>query len=70
MTALESRPEPIVLPRALLTPKEAGQRLGICGASVRKLIREGHLRAVKPPVGGIRIRPSDLEAYIDGLESL
>lgn len=69
MTALTNA-EPIVLRRQLLTLKEAGEQLGCSDDTVRTLIREGHLKAVRPPHQGLRVRPADLAEYVESLEAL
>ena len=52
----------------LLDVNETATRLGIGRTTVFRLIREGTLQSVK--LGALRrIRESDLEAYIDGLNS-
>jgi excisionase family DNA binding protein len=50
--------------RALLDPHGAATYLGVCRETVYRIIDAGHLRAFK--VGKAwRIRPSDLDAYLD-----
>lgn len=47
--------------------RQAAQVLGIGRTNVYKLLKDGHLPSVR--VGRLRrIRRSDLDAYIDGLE--
>ena len=48
----------------LLTAKEIAQRLNISKAFAYKLMQIGEIRTVK--IGGsVRVRPEDLEAYIE-----
>ncbi len=54
----------------LLKPDEVGERLGITGESVRRMIDHAGLRAVNISVGsGVRprwrIRQADLDAWLD-----
>jgi excisionase family DNA binding protein len=65
-----THPAPLVLHRQLLTCREAGARLGCSESTVRRLIRDGHLRSVKPPRLGRRVRPADLDEYVASLVTL
>lgn len=48
----------------LLSPEQAGEILGITADTVRRLAKNRHLTSVK--LGGrVRIRPGDLQAFID-----
>lgn len=53
----------------LLSPEEAGEILGIGADATRRLCSDGHLTYVRlgqdRQRGRIRIRPRDLEAFID-----
>jgi excisionase family DNA binding protein len=51
-------------PRAF-TAQEAAQRLGVSDETVRRLVRDGHLRAV-PHLSHIRIATDELEAFMRG----
>lgn len=48
-----------------LSTKEAAAFLGVQVAVVLKVINAGLLRAYRPGLRNIRIRRSDLEAYLD-----
>lgn len=53
-----------ILPRPLLDIEEAARILGTSERMIRRLIAEGKLRRVK--VGRwVRIRPEDLERFMD-----
>jgi len=47
----------------LLPVKEVAQQLGVCNATVYRLVEAGELPHVRI-VNSIRIRPDDLEAFI------
>lgn len=47
----------------LLTLEEVAKRLNVSVATVRRLINDGELRAVKIRFQ-LRVRPSDLEDYL------
>jgi excisionase family DNA binding protein len=52
----------------LLSPDQAGEILGIGTEATRRLCNDGHLAYVRlgnSKNGRIRIRPSDLQAFID-----
>lgn len=53
----------------LLSPEEAGEILGIGAEATRRLCSDGHLAYVRlgqdRQRGRIRIRPRDLQAFID-----
>lgn len=53
----------------LLTPEEAGDRLGVTAKSIYRLIALGELRAVEVKVSGTRsktrVRDDDLQDFID-----
>ena len=50
--------------RALVGVAEAAEYLGTSRTTLRRLIAQGHVRAAK--VGGtIKLRPSDLDDYVD-----
>lgn len=52
----------------LYKPAEAGKLLGVHEQTVRRLVRDGHLRGVDMGVPGyprLRIRDDDLEAFIE-----
>ena len=38
----------MIVPQGYLTPAQAGERLGVSASTVRRLVREGELRAVVP----------------------
>ena len=47
-----------------LTKEEAGRIVGLHPKTIEREIKRGHLRAFKP-AGKIRIRPSDLDRWIE-----
>ncbi|OZC84497.1 hypothetical protein CH282_15280 [Rhodococcus sp. 06-418-1B] len=49
----------------LVTVAEAAQRLGTTDQFVRKQIRTGQLPAISINARALRIRPEDLDAWID-----
>ena len=51
--------------REWLSTKEAAAFLGVQVAVVLKVINSGALRAYRPGLRNIRIRRSDLEAYLE-----
>lgn len=63
-------PTPPLQRRALLTARQAADRLGLCAETIRRLIDRGDLRAIN--IGGDqsrtsvrwRIDPRDLDAWI------
>lgn len=63
-------PTPPPQPQALLTARQAAERLGLCAETIRRLIDRGDLRAIN--IGGDsgrtsvrwRIDPADLDAWI------
>lgn len=56
-------------PRLLLTVEEAADCIGICRASMFKLIRRGEVKSVK--VGRLRrVTPAALEDYVRRLSAL
>jgi len=51
-----------------LTLEEAGEQLDVSAKTVRRLIAAGHLRGTF--VGRqVRVRPEDLDFYLDGVAS-
>lgn len=53
-----------------LTVAQAAVDLGLCVTSVRKLIAQRRLQAIRYfPGGDLRIRPADLEAFVAHLET-
>jgi len=57
-------------PDRLLSPDEVAERLGIKVRTAREWCRTGVLPAVKVGQRGLlRVKESDLNAYIDGLPS-
>ena len=56
---------------ALLRKADVAKRLGVHVRTVERLVREGHLRAVKltpGPRGSVRVWEADLHAYLAGLK--
>lgn len=47
-----------------LRPSEVARLLGVCGATVRNLIRSGDLGAVRTPGGHYRVRSEDATAML------
>ena len=60
------KPDPLgpLDPGRLLRLDEAADRLTISPATLRRLIKDGRLAAVKISDRALRIRPADLEAYV------
>ena len=51
--------------KQLLTLEDACERLQVSEATIRRLVKDGELRVVR--IGrAIRVRPEDLDAFIDG----
>ena len=50
---------------ALLTVRDVAAQLGVCGATVYRLVAEGHLAHVRV-LNAIRVAPRDLEAFLEG----
>jgi len=48
----------------LLTPEDAAAMLGVCGASVHRFIKQGRLPAYRVGPRLIRVRRSDVEAFL------
>ena len=48
----------------LLTVAEAAERLGYCKETVRRLIAEGRLPALKLPSGRLRVTEADVQAML------
>ena len=48
----------------LLTVAEAAERLGYCKETVRRLIAEGRLPALKLPSGRLRVAEADVQAIL------
>lgn len=64
MTAAAQRLSPTEL--LVLSPAQAAELLGISRTKVYDLVKGGHLRTITLYAGGpIRIRRSDLDAYLD-----
>jgi excisionase family DNA binding protein len=53
------------VPEQLLTVQQVAARLQVSRTTVYKLIRAGHLVAIHPAARKTRVRPSDLERFID-----
>jgi excisionase family DNA binding protein len=49
---------------ALLTVRDVAAQLGVCGATVYRLVAEGQLAHVRV-LNAIRVAPPDLEAFIE-----
>lgn len=49
----------------LLTPEEAARRLSVKPRSVRQWLRDGKLRGVRLAGAIWRVRPADLQAFIE-----
>lgn len=65
------KPDPVSQYRQidrLYTTKEAAEVLQVGDRIVRKLVSSGHLRAIK--LGGIKIRGSELERFMEQSEGL
>jgi excisionase family DNA binding protein len=50
---------------ALLTVRDVAAQLGVCGATVYRLVAEGQLAHVRV-LNAIRVAPRDLEAFVEG----
>lgn len=48
-----------------LTPRQVAERVNLSYAAVLRAIRDGQLRAFEPRKGHYRVRPEDLEAWIE-----
>ena len=49
---------------ALLTVRDVAAQLGVCGATVYRLVAEGQLAHVRL-LNAIRVAPGDLEAFVE-----
>jgi excisionase family DNA binding protein len=49
---------------ALLTVRDVAAQLGVCAATVYRLVAEGQLAHVRV-LNGIRVVPRDLEAFVE-----
>jgi excisionase family DNA binding protein len=49
-----------------LTVAEAALRARVCAGTIRKLVRDKLLRALRPTPDRIVIRTRDLDAYLEG----
>jgi excisionase family DNA binding protein len=66
----EERPATPGAAEGFIEPAEAGRRIGVKAAAVRKAIKEGRIPAVKlPGHRGWKIKPSDLAALVAGASS-
>jgi excisionase family DNA binding protein len=56
----------------LLSPGQAGDRLGVGRSAIYHLVRAGRLRAVRPlsDTGELRFRDADLVAFVATLEAV
>ena len=50
---------------ALLTVRDVAATLGVCAATVYRLVAEGQLAHVRV-LNAIRVAPRDLEAFVEG----
>jgi hypothetical protein len=50
-------------PQGLLTARQAGVRLGMSEAAIRRAGQRGVLPTIKLPSGGVRFDPSALDAW-------
>jgi excisionase family DNA binding protein len=55
--------------RPYMSVKEAGVRLGLKERTVREMVADGRLKSVVVGTGARRIRPVDLDEYVEGLTS-
>jgi excisionase family DNA binding protein len=60
---LEKREEIVMPDESLLTLEEVAQRLNVSVATVRRLINDGALKAVRVRFQ-LRVRPADLDDYV------
>lgn len=54
--------------RELMRTTEAAEWLAVSTSTFRRWVREGRIRTVKLPGGGVRIRKRDIDALVKALE--
>ena len=65
---VEREPNPFVADTdQLLMARDAAAVLGVSESTARTLLRQGKLPEVRPSPGCVRVRLSDLNAYMAGL---
>jgi excisionase family DNA binding protein len=50
---------------SLLRVRDVARRLNVCSQTVRRWILDGRLRAARPTEHTLRVRPADLEAFLN-----
>lgn len=56
----------MLVPRKLMTPREAAQMLGISYPTIKKFILDGKLKTIKTPGGHHRLSEEHLKPYLEG----
>jgi excisionase family DNA binding protein len=59
-----------VNPSALLTKRQAADYIQVTPRYIERCITSGRLRALKPSSGIVRIRQSDLDAFLEASASI
>jgi len=55
-----------VIPTHYLSPREVGELLGISDSTIRRLIRQNELQAIRMPPGNhFKITPAEVLRYVD-----
>lgn len=52
----------------MITTSAAGEMLGVSGQTVRRMIDDGHLDAIKTPGGHFRVKKSSVVNLLQSLE--